>query len=286
LSTFGLKLGASLLGIFSITLTSVYARTPQPLAKSSVSAPVTVASKPTKKAKRPAGRLATMPPPPPVVEAPPVPLRPSQLPAVAPRVSYQNGQLTIIAENSTMGDVISAVRNATGIKIETIGAPSRERIATKIGPAPVRDVLLSLMQGSQYDYFILGSATEPDRIESVMLTPRSAANSTSANAAGSNARSANPTYDSADVPEDNESDDEESSEGFAPAEQQQPAQNPNQGAQVPGQPVPAGPTQPGQLQQPGTKTPEQLLEELRRMEQQRNSGQPPPNPRDRNPRDR
>src|SRR5947207_1433840 len=43
--------------------------------------------------------------------APAAPLRPEQMPAVPPRVSYDNGQLTIVAENSSMAEIISAIRN-------------------------------------------------------------------------------------------------------------------------------------------------------------------------------
>ncbi|MEO5937118.1 MAG: hypothetical protein ABIP81_07880, partial [Terriglobales bacterium] len=98
--------------------------------------------------KKPAKTASAVPAPQPVVEskppAPAVPLRPSQMPAVPPRVSLVDGALTIVAENSTMADIITQLRAATGIKIETIGGPSGERVAARIGPAPIRDVILSL----------------------------------------------------------------------------------------------------------------------------------------------
>jgi len=52
------------------------------------------------------------------VQTPPVaqvPLRPSQMPAVAPRISYVDGKLTVVAENSTLGDVLNSIHNATGM---------------------------------------------------------------------------------------------------------------------------------------------------------------------------
>ncbi|HEY3616146.1 MAG TPA: hypothetical protein VGK96_04990, partial [Candidatus Sulfotelmatobacter sp.] len=37
---------------------------------------------------------------------------------VAPQVSYQNSQLTIVAPNSTLSDILRAVRKQTGAEIE------------------------------------------------------------------------------------------------------------------------------------------------------------------------
>src|SRR5437899_2610832 len=49
----------------------------------------------------------------------PPPLRPAQMAAVAPRISYQNGQLTVVAENANLSDILNGIRVATGVKIET-----------------------------------------------------------------------------------------------------------------------------------------------------------------------
>jgi hypothetical protein len=196
---------------------------------------------------------------------PQYPLRPSQLPANAPRVSYSNGELLIVAENSSMADVISGIRSATGIVIETVGAPSSERIAAKIGPAPVRDVILSLLQGSHYDYAILSSATDPARVARVVLTQKSGTNTAQQQMAGQ-PRAQQPQQQIYEQPSADEEDD--GNEGFAqptPAPEPPPAQTIQ---------VPQGQAQPnGQNPQDQTKTPEQLLEDLRRMEQERQNQQ-------------
>ncbi len=214
--------------------------------------------------------------PPPVVQAAPVrPLRPSEMPTVAPRISFDNGKLTIVAANSTMADIIAGIRSATGIKIETIGGPSGDRVAARIGPAPVRSVLLSLLQGSRYDYVMLGSVNDPDVVERVILSPRAAASETTV--------AANPLRTPAaaepEVEEENTVDEESGSEGFAPAPAPAPVPTPPEG-----QPQPGTDTyEQQQLQQqrgePTTtpKTPEQLLEDLKRLEQERQQQQNQPN---------
>ncbi|HUS19636.1 MAG TPA: hypothetical protein VMZ25_08290 [Terriglobales bacterium] len=189
----------------------------------------------------------------PVQTAPPVPLRPSQMPAVAPRVSFQNGMLTIVAENSTMADIITQVRAATGIKIETIGGPSGDRVAARIGPAPVRDVLLSLLQGSQYDFIILGVEGQPNAVERVVLTQKLGGGALASTTPSRPPVSGNAVYQA----QPQEISDDDGNEGFAP---------PPPAPANAGQPTAIDPNAPA-------KTPEQLLEELRRMEEQRNNPQ-------------
>src|SRR5262245_41491230 len=63
----------------------------------------------TTSAKKPIAKPAVPEPvPQPTPEQPVIPLRPSQLPAVPPRVSFQNGMLTVVAENSTLADIFAA----------------------------------------------------------------------------------------------------------------------------------------------------------------------------------
>ena len=229
------------------------------------------AAKPAKRLeKKPAAKTAPVAAePPPVVEqkppAPAVPLRPSQMPAVPPRVILVDGALTIVAENSTMADIITQLRAATGIKIETIGGPSGERVAARIGPAPVRDVILSLVQGSGYDFIILGVEGQPNAVERVILTPKTASGAVAASAPPSRSSSG---FNTVYTPSQPEPSDDDGNEGFAPAIQPQPLPANSNSSE---QPVMPGAAQPPGANQP--KTPEQLLEELRRMEEQRNNPQ-------------
>src|ERR1700746_671938 len=66
---------------------------------------------------------------------------------VPPQVSYQNSQLTINAPNSTLGDILRAVRKQTGAEIEIPSAS--ERVVTHLGPGPAREVMAELLNGSR-----------------------------------------------------------------------------------------------------------------------------------------
>jgi hypothetical protein len=96
----------------------------------------------------------------------------AQLPATPPQVSFQDGQLTISAQNSTLGDILKAVRTQTGATIDLPGnAP--ERVVGQFGPAPARDVLASLLNGSHFNYLLLGSPTDPAALDRVILMAKS-----------------------------------------------------------------------------------------------------------------
>jgi len=247
--------------------------------KTGIRATGKAAPKKATKAAKPAP-IPEPPPPEPTPQQPVVPLRPSQLPAVPPRVSFEAGQLTVVAENCTFADILAAIRQVTGTKIETVGGPGGERVAAKIGPASVRDVLVTLLEGSRYDFVILAAESDPGRVDRVILTPKAGGADVQSASAG---RSASQPQGGGVFPQPqaggDEVDAEDENEGFAPANQPVPVEQQQQ--QQPAQVAP-GQTQ-GQPQGPA-KTPEQLLEELRRLEQERQQQQdpnarPPRNPR-------
>ena len=141
----------------------------QPVVASRVSAGKTANAARGKKAKskKPVEVQAA---PEPVV--PPPPPTPEQSPAVAPQVTYRGGMLTIVSQNATLGDILTAVRKLTGAAIEAPSTTLSERIATSLGPAPPKDVLASLFNGSRFNYIILGSMQRPGGIDRIILTAR------------------------------------------------------------------------------------------------------------------
>jgi hypothetical protein len=184
---------------------------------------------------------------------------------VPPQVSYQNGQLTIVAQNSTLSDILRAVRKQTGAEIDI--PPASDRVVTHLGPGPAQEVMAELLNGSRFNYVLLGSPEKAGVLTRVVLvakTPATAENATASNlprpqamdqAANVNAQQATDTSD-ADLPAEENADD--SAEQATEAEQQQPAQ-----------------TDP-----PEAKTPQQMLQEMQQrqlqlQQQQQQTGQPP-----------
>ncbi len=94
------------------------------------------------------------------------------MPPRTPEVVWDGSLLTINAENSTLSDILVAVRARTGAAIDLPPGAASERMAARLGPAPIREVLTSLLSGTNYDYIIQASDTNDNEIASVMLTPR------------------------------------------------------------------------------------------------------------------
>lgn len=189
--------------------------------------------------------------PAPVPEPPP---RPAQKPPVPPKVSLTNGMVTVLAENSTLTDVLKGIEKVSGVKFDSGGIVSQERVAAQIGPAPVREVIYSLLQGSRYDFVILSSFKDPAVVERVLLTPRIAG--TSQPGAANAPKPSQPVQEIEPV---DVMDSGEGNEGFAP-------------------PAVSTPSPPPSSQPPADiKTPEQLQQQ---QEDQRNNPRNPPGGRE------
>jgi hypothetical protein len=203
-------------------------------------------------------------PAPPVV--PPAPLTQAQLPASPPSVTYTGDQLTITADNSTLGDILRAVHRQTGAAVDVPGNAT-ERVVGRFGPGPVRDVMTVLLNGSHFNYVLLGSASDPNSLERVVLISQStgmeAAGQSSANAqspapAGA-PQSVEIDDDAADMPQESEVTDDQSNQNPPAEDQQQQQANPFG-------------------QRGNVKTPEQLLQELQQRQQQVQQQQQQANP--------
>jgi hypothetical protein len=206
----------------------------------------------------------TLPPPLPSGTRGPVPQVPlDALPAVAPDVKFQDGLLSIVAPNSTLGDILRAVRKQTSADIE-VPTNANERVATSLGPAPPRDVMADLLNGSHFNYILLGSPDNANGLVRIVLVAKTGpdtpeAPSQTANTAAPASPGANgaDNADAADTAE--ETVDESADQAATEADQTPP-------------------------DQPGVKTPQQMLQEMQQrqlqmqQQQQQNGQTTPPYP--------
>jgi hypothetical protein len=88
----------------------------------------------------------------------------------APKVTYRDGQLTIRALNVSLGDLLRAVSTQTGAVIEFPAERAGDAFSAQAGPGPVRDVLATLLNGSRFNYVMLGSTGNPNLLQRMILT--------------------------------------------------------------------------------------------------------------------
>lgn len=243
-----------------------------PVSNTGVSAPVTQSTQVTKsKAQR-----KQKAPEQPVAEAPASPPTLEQVPPTPPTVTYRNGQLSIRAQNSTLSQVLRAVQAQTGASVDLPGGASGERVVAQLGPGQPRDVLATLLNGSHFNYVILGTPGNSGGVQKVILTTRQS---------GTASPPVNPVQNAGQPPPSQDDD--------TPSDDDTAANYPDNDATQNGQAAtPGRPGFPGQEQQPdnnndqgqnGPKTPEQLLQELQRMQQQQQQYQQQLNPANQQP---
>jgi hypothetical protein len=191
---------------------------------------------------------APEPPPPAAPVAPPPPNWPANdLPGAA-SVVFDSRGLLVVASNSSLSQILKEISVETGAKVE--GFDADQRVFGTYGPAPVRDVIAQLLDGSGYDVLMVGDRGEgtPRRI---VLSERSGAGAAPRNMA--NNATPPPGND------DTENDDQPEPQ----AEPPQPVPGPGSN----GPPVPI-------------RTPQQMMQEIqerqRQQQQQQQNGQQNP----------
>src|SRR5579872_2848471 len=215
-------------------------------------------------------------PPPPLPSGPTGPVQQMPLDSIAavpPQVSFQDNQLTIVAPNSTLSDILRAVKKLTGAEIDVPSAP--ERVVTHLGPGPAREVMAELLNGSRFNYVLLGSPDDQNGLSRVVLVAKSGLQDVTPNPnpnpaeqttgipqsalrpdlsvvlpqqpdAGPEANEVDPAAEENATPDDN------NEQNSAEADQQQENQ--------------------------GVKTPQQMLQEMQQRQLQMQQNQPPGQP--------
>lgn len=168
-------------------------------------------------------------------------------PPAQPSVTWNSQGLHIQATNSSLRTILNQISTETGAKIEGLNAD--ERVFGEYGPGQPRDVLSQLLQGSNYNFLLLGN---PDSALKVVLSGRNGG----APRPGAPDRSVNRP-----MPQDNQPDDDQVQE---PEPDEQPMPQPIQ------QPPPPEP------ENPGAMTPQQRMQMMQqqRMQQMQQMQQP------------
>lgn len=99
------------------------------------------------------------------VAIPPVPQQPSL-------VTFKNGLLRVNAQNATLAQVLFEVQQQTGADIGVPSGAAQEHIVVDLGPAPPKEVMAALLNGSPYNFIILGSESDAGSLGRVILTPK------------------------------------------------------------------------------------------------------------------
>jgi hypothetical protein len=190
------------------------------------------------------------------------------LPAATPSLAYDGKTVILSAENGSLEQVLQLFKQQTGLEYDVPAELKAQRLPlVEIKGLTVKDALLKVLEGTNYDYILMAVPDNPGKIARLMITGKSTKMATPpANRAGAFTQRMNQP---AQVVEDpfggnGEGGDEDSSNA-----QNEPSENmPAQGVA----PVPPG-------AQPGTPSPTQPavvhpLQQVSPLQQQQQIGQP------------
>ncbi|HTZ60497.1 MAG TPA: hypothetical protein VMB49_20450 [Acidobacteriaceae bacterium] len=170
---------------------------------------------------------------------PAVPPSMLQQPAQPAQIVFEDENLSIKANNSSLSEILHEIAAKSGMKVEGLGTD--ERVFGSFGPGAPRDVLADLLNGTAYDQVLLGDLSDGAPRE-LILTPATH---------GGPAAAAAPS--------------QVAEEETEPETQETPLP----------QPEPQQPASATQPPTPGVRTPQQIFEQLQRMRQGQGQQQQP-----------
>jgi len=85
---------------------------------------------------------------------------------------YEQGALSITAEDATLREIFDSIRESTGAAIDV--PASEEHFSVRLGPQPPVQVIAGLLEGTHLNYAILGGTGPGDRVLRIIVMPKPA----------------------------------------------------------------------------------------------------------------
>lgn len=96
--------------------------------------------------------------------APPVPKK--------VEITFQDGRLRLVSNKASLAEVLNEVRAQLNADIVVPAGAEQEIVAVALGPSTPRDVLSRLLDGSRYNFIIVGTDADANQVERVVLSPK------------------------------------------------------------------------------------------------------------------
>ena len=104
--------------------------------------------------------------------APPPTLRPAEQPANPATIDFNSGLLTVRAQNSSLVSILKQIQHQTGLIID--GLSHDQRIYGQYGPGNISTTLSALLDGTGYDFVIVGNGSSHTPARLILSTPGAA----------------------------------------------------------------------------------------------------------------
>lgn len=87
-------------------------------------------------------------------------------------ISFQDGRLSVTSRKASLAEVLNELRIQTGADIVVPAGAEQEVVAVVLGPSSPRDVISRLLDGSRYNFIIVGTDKDANQVERVVLSPK------------------------------------------------------------------------------------------------------------------
>ena len=108
-------------------------------------------------------------------------------PAKNVEVSFQDGRLRLVSNKASLAEVLTQVSVKTGAVIPLPAGAEQENVVIALGPGTPREVLSQLLNGSAYNFIIVGKDEDANQIERVVLSAKTPGGVTYEQSGASNA---------------------------------------------------------------------------------------------------
>jgi hypothetical protein len=100
-------------------------------------------------------------------EPPPAPPAPKKV-----EISFQDGRLRLVSNKASLAEVLNEVRAQLKADIVVPAGAEQEVVMVALGPSTPRDVISKLLDGSRYNFIIVGTDADANQVERVVLSPK------------------------------------------------------------------------------------------------------------------
>jgi hypothetical protein len=85
----------------------------------------------------------------------------------------QDGKLRLVSDKANLAEVLNEIRAQLNADIAVPPGAEQEVVAVMLGPGTQREVISKLLEGSRYNFIIVGTDADANKVERVILSPKS-----------------------------------------------------------------------------------------------------------------
>jgi hypothetical protein len=96
-------------------------------------------------------------------------------------ISLTDGKLSVRAAKATLAEILNELHVQTGAEIVVPPGADQEQVAVALGPGSPREVISRMLDGSRYNFIIVGTDSDANQVERLGLSPKTGGGVTAQN---------------------------------------------------------------------------------------------------------